>query len=107
MALTYTWNFPTLDIIYSEDGYQNVVQAVHWNYEANEGNFYENIAGCTPLPLPSGSFVNYNDLTPAIVTGWVEGALGAEKVNEMKLELANRLALKKNPKGESTTPPWE
>lgn len=106
MAITYTWSFPALDVRYSEGGYDNVVQAVHWSYAANEGNFYENNVGCTPLPFPTGTFINYSDLTPEIVQGWVEGALGEEAVLEMQAQLAERIALKANPVGTTEPPPW-
>lgn len=106
MAITYTWDFPQLDIVYSEAGYTNVVQAVHWNYQAVDGNYYENMVGCTPLDLPAGSFINYNDLTPQIVQGWVTSKLGAEEVDRMSAELASRIELLKKPKGTSEPPPW-
>lgn len=106
MEITYTWSFPALDVRYNESGYENVVQAVHWSYQANEGNFYQNMVGCTPIPPPSGTFINYNDLTPEIVQGWVETALGSNVVAEMQAELAARIALAANPVGTTEPPPW-
>lgn len=106
MALIYTWSFPQLDVVYSEGEYSNVVSAVHWIYQANDGNFYENMVGCTPLDPPTGSFVNYSDLTPEIVTGWVIGKLGEDTVANMSEELASRIATAQNPKGGAELPPW-
>ena len=35
--LTYSWVFPALDITYSADGFENVVNVVHWRYRAEDG----------------------------------------------------------------------
>lgn len=106
MANTFKWSFPALDVTNSINGYSNVVQAVHWVYEGSNGTVYEQIVGCTPLPLPSSSLVDYQNLTPEIVTGWVVNALGRSKVAEMEVELANRIAAKVSPKVVSEPPPW-
>jgi hypothetical protein len=50
--------------------------------------------------------VNYSDLIPEIVTGWVVGTLGEEKVSEMTEDLDGRLAAARNPKGGAEPPPW-
>jgi hypothetical protein len=106
MTTQYSWSFPQLDVIYSEGPYSNVVSAVHWIYQATDGTRYETCVGCTPLESPSGQFVNYNDLTPEIVTGWVVGTLGEEKVAEMTEDLDGRLAAARSPKGGAELPPW-
>lgn len=106
MAVTFTWEFPQLDVVYSEGDLSNVVQAVHWKYTATEGNYSDYMFGCTPLDPPSGQFINYSDLTPEIVTGWVTGKLGTEKVDEMNAELDARIQALKAPKGGTEPPPW-
>jgi hypothetical protein len=106
MAITYTWSFPQLDIIYSEGEYSNVVNAVHWIYQAQDGNYYESMCGCAPLLPPSGQFIDYNDLTPEIVTGWVTEKLGQEEVDRMSADLATRIEAAKAPKGGAVPPPW-
>lgn len=106
MATQYSWTFPQLDVVYSEGPYSNVVSSVHWVYQATDGTRYENCAGCTPLDRPAGQFVNYSDLTPEIVTGWVTDKLGMEKVAEMTNELNKRIAAAANPKGGAESPPW-
>lgn len=111
MANKFTWQFPQLDVIYSADGFTNVVQAVHWVYQGTNGTtydtVYEQIAGLTPLPLPQGTFVNYDDLTPEIVTGWVKAALGPETVAKMTADINARIASKAKPTGKSEAPPWD
>jgi hypothetical protein len=107
MATTYSWQFPALDVIFQEGDLQNVVQAVHWIYQANNGNYYETTVGCSPLPAPMGTFIQYDDLTPEIVQGWVEAVLGEEKIAEMQSQLSERIELAMNPVGTSEPPPWQ
>lgn len=49
----------------------------------------------------------YEDLTPEIVQGWTESALGAEQISEMQLALANDIEAQKQPKGGNMAPPWQ
>lgn len=106
MAITFAWSFPSLDVIYSMDGHDNVVQAVHWVYVGTDGMIYEQTVGCTPLPSPKGSFISYSDLTPEIVQNWVVETLGQDAVDEMTAEIQQRIAAKATPKGRSEAPPW-
>ena len=106
MAINYTWSFPTLDVVYSEDGLSNVVTNVHWIYTAVDGDYTASSYGTVGLPAPGQPFISYDDLTPAIVEGWVVEALGAEKVAEMTESLANNIDSQKNPTGGSLPPPW-
>lgn len=106
MAITYSWEFPSMDVAPSADGKTNVVRVVHWNLIATDGTRYENTPGFSSLAPPKGSFVNYADLTPQIVTGWVEGAIGADELAKMKADLADRIARAIKPVIEQLSPPW-
>ena len=112
MAITYEWSFPSLDVIYNEadpateEPVQNVVTTVHWVYTARDGSYVSTMYSTVSLPPPGQPFIAYNDLTPDIVQGWVETALGADQVAEMQLSLANSIEEQKQPKGGSMAPPW-
>jgi len=113
MAITYSWEFPTLDVIYNEDDpktgepVQDVVTTVHWIYTANDGEYTASTYSTVNLPAPGQPFVSYEDLTPAIVQGWVEEALGPDQLADIELTLANKIEEQKQPKGGSMTPPWQ
>lgn len=107
MANQFSWSYPSLDVMYAADGYSNVVQAVHWIYSCTDGMHYEQMVGCTPLPPPAGTFVKYDDLTPAVVTSWMLACLGKETIAEMTDELNKRIAAQVKPKGASEPPPWD
>lgn len=106
MAIEYKWEFPTLDVVYNKDGFQNVVQTIHWIYTAIDGDYTAYLYGTVGLPSPGQPFISYSDLTGEIVQGWVKSVLGEDKVNEMSLSLAGNIASQKNPKSGSMSPPW-
>lgn len=112
MAVTYAWSFPSLDVTYNEvdpvsgDPVQNVVTAVHWVYTATEGNFTASVYNVATLPPPGVPFVAYDDLTPEIVQGWVEGVLGPDQMAAMNASLADQIAAQENPTSGSMPPPW-
>jgi hypothetical protein len=106
MAITYAWSFPALDVVYNEDGLQDVVQTVHWVYTAVDGDYSAYVYGTVGLQPPGQPFVSFDALTPEIVTGWTVSALGQEKVSEMSAGLAAQIEAKKNPTSGPMSPPW-
>jgi hypothetical protein len=113
MAVTYEWSFPTLDVIHNEvdpateEPVQNVVTTVHWVYTARDGDYTATMYSTVGLSGPGQPFTAYEDLTPDIVQGWVESALGADQVAEMQQSLVNSIEIQKKPQGGSMTPPWQ
>lgn len=106
MAISYAWSFPTLDVVYSEDGFTNVVKSVNWIYTASEGSYSTYFYGSIGLPNPGQPFISYDDLTPEIVEGWVVSAMGQDKVDAMETSLATQIENLKNPTGGPMPPPW-
>lgn len=106
MAIEYTWGFPTLDVVYNQDGFTNVVSVVHWTYSAVDGEYSASMYGSVGLPAPGQPFTDFDSLTPDVVQGWVVAALGDEKVAEMTASLAGQINKQKNPVSGSMTPPW-
>lgn len=106
MAISFTWGFPTLDVVYSEDGFSNVVSTVHWTYTAVDGEYTAYVYGTVGLPKPGQPFTSFDDLTPEIVEGWVVGAMGQEAVDAMTENLTNQINEQKNPKSGPMPPPW-
>lgn len=107
MAVSYNWSFPALDITYSEDGFSDVVNVVHWVCVASDGPFSASAYGTVGLPAPGTPFTSFDALTPEMVLGWTEGALGDKYVTEMKANLAAQIESEKAPKGGTVPPPWQ
>lgn len=112
MAIEYSWDFPTLDVVYNEidpeteEPVQNVVSVVHWIYNAVDGDYSASIYGTVSLPPPGIPFVDFDDLTPEIVEGWVVNVLGPEQLAAMDDNLAGQIEAQKNPVGGPMSPPW-
>lgn len=106
MAITYTWEFPALDIAYAdESGFSNVVRTVHWRLTAEEDGVSSDSYGTVKLPQARMPFTNFEALTHGIVERWVETTLG-EQLDQIKSNLATALAQKKTPIIAEVSPPW-
>ena len=105
MAITYTWNVNTVDVYPSEGDESNVIYLVHWRLNATdtevdaEGNPYvASVYGTQSLDTSDlSNFTNFDSVTSSQVQGWVEGAMGAEKVQNLKDGLDANIASQKNP----------
>lgn len=112
MANTYTWNCKTVDVYPTYESQTDVVYNVHWILEGEsdqqdtEGNNYmATVYNSQALSLEDigSDFIPFADLTNAIVAGWVESALGTEKVDELKSAIDNKIDEQINPTSETKT----
>ena len=104
MAINYTWDVSTVDTYPTKDSKSDVVHNVHWRLTATDDTNKETIDGVevnitsdvygTQVVDTSdlSSFTAFADLTASDVQGWVEAALGADKVTEMKASLDATIA---------------
>lgn len=77
-----------------KDGLVDVVFRVCWQLTAIEQvnpeiRYTAISSGMQQVPLPSGSFIPYEQLTFDIVEGWVEDAMGPDNVLALKATLAS------------------
>ena len=93
MAISYEWDVKTVDTYPTKDSKSDVVYNVHWRLTATddtnndaEGNSLTAILyGSQALDTSDlSSFTAFADLTASNVQGWVEAALTADTVNDMK-----------------------
>jgi hypothetical protein len=100
MTDTYTWNIVTLERHLSD----GVVYTSHYTVNAERttaggdvltAGSYGSVGFGAPDP---DEFVPYEDLTPEVVIGWTQDALGgAEKVAEIEAALTANLDEQENP----------
>lgn len=104
MADTYTWGIANLERHLSN----GIVYTVHWTLSAErtsgEDTFTAGSYGSLGLAEPEDNIIPYEDLTPEIVIGWTQDALGEEKVAEMKAALSSSLDQQENPTDASGVP---
>ena len=99
MAINYEWNVSTVDTYPTHNSQSDVVYNVHWRLKAiDDNNNDAEVCGTQTLDISDlSSFTAFADLTASDVQGWVEAALGADKVTELKASLDAQIAEKITP----------
>ena len=106
MAISYTWDVSTVDTYPTKDSKSDVVHNVHWrltatddtNKDSDGNNWTADVYGSQAVDTSDlSSFTAFADLTASDVQGWVEAALGADEVTEMKASLDANIAEKITP----------
>lgn len=110
MAVTYTWEIDTLDCYPTSPQGPDYVYLVYWILKASETvnniTYTSQVFEKQYLTPSTGSFIPFNELTLPIVSGWIENALGEEKLNNIKANLAENINNQINPPTVSLQPPW-
>ena len=97
--MTYTWNNKTVDTYPSLEGNTDVIFNVHWRLigedeDGNVGSCY----GTQSLETSDlSNFTAFADITEEDINGWVETALGEEKVTGLKASIDAQIAEQVNP----------
>ena len=115
MAINYTWSCKTVDVK-TIDGNEDTVFNVHWRLNAEDDantvsdgfdgtvNASATVYGSIGLDTSDLSdFTAFADLTASDVQGWVESALGEDRVTEMKAGLDATIAELVTPTQETKT----
>ena len=106
MAISYAWDVSICDTYPTKSGKSNVVHNVHWrltatddtNNDADGNPQTATVYGSQGLDTSDlSSFTEFADLTASNVQGWVEAALTADTVTEMKTGLDAAIAEKVTP----------
>lgn len=84
MATTTTWNIAQLE----RNTADGIVFAVHYTVDAKDDTYSAGAYGSIGLEQPEGDIIPFAALTPEIVIGWVQEAIGGdEKVAEIEAAL--------------------
>ena len=95
---TFNWQVVQLDRLTS-DGF---VVTVHYNVSATDDTYQASTYGTTNYTqTPGETYIPYEDLTQAVVVGWVQEALGKDTV---EASLQGQIDALKNPVQESGLP---
>ena len=107
MSNSYNWVISQLEAYPEYEGHQEVVMTVHWRRQATDGTHFADVYGSQSVTLdPDAPFTPYADLTQAIVEGWLEDAMGAERVAEMDASLDKQIEDQINPPILRPALPW-
>ena len=112
MAIRYTWDVSTVDTYLTLDSNADVVYNVHWrltaeddaNQDADGNNWTATVYGTQSVDTSDlSSFTAFADLTSSDVQGWVEAAMGADAVTDLKSGLDAQIESQKNPSSVTKT----
>lgn len=107
MAIVYDWVISQLECYPVKDKKKEVVNNVHWRYTAKDGDYFAEVYGSQGLDTDKiTNFVPYKDITKELVVGWLEEAMGAEKIAEFQTNLAAAIEQQKNPPVVTPPLPW-
>ena len=112
MAIGYTWDVSTVDTYPTLESNADVVYNVHWrltaeddaNQDADGNNWTATVYGTQSVDTSDlSSFTAFADLTSSDVQGWVEAAMGADAVTDLKSGLDAQIESQKNPSSVTKT----
>jgi len=104
MAINYTWDCKTVDV-QTIDGNEDTVFNVHWRLTGeDDSNNASTVYGAQLLDTTDlSNFTAFADLTNEQITGWVQSALGEDRVAELKTNVSNKIAELVTPTQETKT----
>ena len=102
MANTYSWDCKTVDTYPTHSELTDVVYNVHWRLTGvdESGEHQASVIGTQIVPvenIDASSFVAFENLTNEIVVGWVQVALGPERVAEFLSAVDAQISEKMTP----------
>ena len=104
MTTTYKWLISALDTAPSLNGISDVIQVIHWRYNATDGTDTAEIYGSLGVAdMVSDTFIEFSQLKETDVTAWLEEKLDVETYQQ---NLQNQLDSLKAPAIISKAAPW-
>lgn len=92
---TYKWVISDLKAKIQDGELSNVIDTIHWRYQATDGEHTADVYGSVGLEAPEAdSFIPADELTVADVEAWLESKLDVEG---LKAGLDAQLSAIKNP----------
>ena len=95
--MAHTWTVSDMDYDVSSGGKTNVVTTVHWRCTKVDGDNSGSSYGTVGLEAPSGTFVEWDDITEATAVGWAKDAIGTDKVTAIEAAIDAQIAEKATP----------
>jgi hypothetical protein len=107
MPNTYSWVISQLECYPEHEGKPDVVFTIHWRRQATDGTHTADVYGSQGVTLdPAAPFTPFADLTKEQVEGWLEDAMGAERVAELDANLDKQISDQIDPPVVTPPLPW-
>jgi hypothetical protein len=92
--MEYTWIISDLVAKIQDGELSNIIETVHWRYQATDGQHTADVYGSVGLEAPDDNFKPFEEVTEADVIAWLEAKLDVEAMQE---GLSNQLDAIANP----------
>lgn len=107
--MQFNWIISAMDCKIHEGEMTDVVQTVHWKYNATEvfedKTYFAEMYGASAVGEPTPeNFTSYPDLTKEQVVGWLEAELDVVSMQE---NLTKQIELQINPVDVTLPPPFD
>ena len=81
--VNYKWVISNLVAKIQDGELENIIETVHWRYQAIEGELIVDVYGSVGLEAPDAeSFKPFEEITEADVIAWLESKLDVEALQE-------------------------
>lgn len=81
--MTYKWVISDLVAKIQDGELENIIETVHWRYQATDGEHTTDVYGSVGLEAPDAeSFKPFEEVTEADVISWLESNLDVEAMQE-------------------------
>jgi len=99
------WNCKTVDVYtHEQDGHEEVIWNVHWRVSKEDGDYMGSSYGTQSLNTEDiQDFKPFDEVTSAMIEGWVKDAMGEEAVTALEASLDNEIEDEKNPSSVTKT----
>tara|TARA_R110001599_G_scaffold248171_1_gene448187 strand:+ start:951 stop:1265 length:315 start_codon:yes stop_codon:yes gene_type:complete len=99
------WDCKTVDVYtHEQDGHEEVIWNVHWRVSKEDGDYEGSSYGTQSLNTEDiQDFKPFNEVTSAMIEGWVKDAMGEEAVTALEASLDSQIEDEKNPSSVTKT----
>lgn len=108
MALTITWGIDTISTL--QEPHPNYVVEVAWSAYGQDGDYGAGVGDRTTLATTNDdAFVPYENLTEAVVIGWLQATLGTDGTAAVEAKIQEVITAQMNPPTvvpQNTPLPW-
>ena len=99
------WDCKTVDVYtHEQDGHEEVIYNVHWRVKKEDEDYVGSAYGTQSLNTADiQDFKPFDEVTSAIIEGWVKDAMGEEAVTALEASLDSQIEDEKNPSSVTKT----
>ncbi|KKC24845.1 DUF7936 family protein [Sphingomonas sp. SRS2] len=105
--ISYQWIVEQIDCFPEVEGFTNVVSCIHWRVNGTDGTYVATRYGAQNIPFADDeNFTPYEQLTPEVVIGWAQSAMGDAGMDAVIESIEGQIAVQVSPPMVTPPLPW-